>query len=161
MNPKPWRGTLIFAGVLTGVVLAAATRFATADEVVTSAGQPDGTQTSTTDSTSTSSQQLTGGAASRATQGIVDAVVVTGDVVQTRYGNVQVAATFSGTTLVDVTAVQHPTGHESDQINAHAIAVLTQEAVAANSAQIDTVSGATYTSGAYRQSLQSAIDQLG
>lgn len=47
------------------------------------------------------------------------------------------------------------------QINAYAIPVLNSEAVAAGSARIDAVSGATYTSGGYITSLQSAIDKAG
>ena len=47
------------------------------------------------------------------------------------------------------------------QINAFAIPQLNKEAVAAGSAKIDTVSGATYTSGGYIGSLQSALDQAG
>jgi len=44
-------------------------------------------------------------------------------------------------------------------INSHAVPILNQEAVSAQSAKIDTISGATYTSDGYAQSLQSAIDK--
>ncbi|WP_235929408.1 FMN-binding protein [Cellulomonas citrea] len=57
--------------------------------------------------------------------------------------------------------LQAPSGGESSQINAYATPILAQEAVAAGSAAIDTVSGATFTSQAYKKSLQSAIDQHG
>ena len=79
--------------------------------------------------------------------------------VETQYGPVQVQITVQGGRIVKARALQHPSGNgQSDQINGYAIPQLDQEAVAAQSAQIDTVSGATFTSGGYRQSLQSALD---
>lgn len=88
------------------------------------------------------------------------AVTIVGSTVMTRYGPVQVSVTFDGSTISGVQALQSPSWHgESVQINAYAIPVLNQEAVAAGSAQIDSVSGATFTSEAYKQSLQAAIDQ--
>ena len=85
---------------------------------------------------------------------------VTGDTVQTRWGPVQVQITVEGGQLTDVTAVQYPNGNGRDQeINAYALPVLAQEALAAQSADIDHVSGATVTSEGYVQSLQSALDQ--
>ncbi|MCX5372226.1 FMN-binding protein [Streptomyces sp. NBC_00015] len=84
---------------------------------------------------------------------------VTGDSVQTRWGPVQVRVTLKGGRLTDVTAVTYPQENPRDQqINAYAIPQLTREALTAQSADIDTVSGATYTSDGYRQSLQSALD---
>ncbi|SCG63130.1 FMN-binding protein [Micromonospora inositola] len=83
----------------------------------------------------------------------------TGSVAQTRWGPVQVRITVSGGKITDVTAVQVPDGNRRDQeINDYAVPILRQSALAAQSAQIDTVSGATVTSDGYRESLQSAID---
>ncbi|WP_328887807.1 FMN-binding protein [Streptomyces sp. NBC_00316] len=85
---------------------------------------------------------------------------VTGDSVQTRYGPVQVRVTVKNGKLTDVTAVTYPQENPRDQqINSYAIPRLTREALAAQSADIDTVTGATYTSDGYRTSLQSALDQ--
>ena len=68
--------------------------------------------------------------------------------------------TLAGGQITDVTAVQYPNGNGRDQeINAYALPVLAREALAAQSAQIDLVSGATVTSDGYVQSLQSAIDK--
>ncbi|MGF1239238.1 FMN-binding protein [Streptomyces sp. 2-6] len=86
---------------------------------------------------------------------------VTGKVAQTQYGPVQVRITVSGGKVVKAEAVQAPKGGLSDQKTAMAVPRLNQEAVAAQSADIDAVSGATYTSGGYRTSLQSALDQAG
>jgi uncharacterized protein with FMN-binding domain len=83
----------------------------------------------------------------------------TGSVAQTRWGPVQVKITVSGGKITDVRAVQVPEGNRRDrEINDYAVPILRQEALAAQSARIDTVSGATVTSDGYRESLQSAID---
>ncbi|MET8471975.1 FMN-binding protein [Streptomyces sp. NPDC006422] len=85
---------------------------------------------------------------------------VTGSTVQTRYGPVQVELTLDGSKITAARAVQQPHGDpRSQQINASAVPTLVQETLAAQSAHIDTVSGATYTSEGYLTSLQSALDQ--
>ncbi|MGV9559540.1 FMN-binding protein [Streptomyces sp. NPDC003522] len=87
---------------------------------------------------------------------------LTGDSVRTRYGPVQVRVTVTDGRLTDVTAVAYPQENPRDQqINGHAVPQLTREALSAQSADIDTVSGATYTSDGYRRSLQSALDSAG
>ncbi|AIR97310.1 FMN-binding protein [Streptomyces glaucescens] len=86
---------------------------------------------------------------------------VTGDAVRTQYGPVQVRVTVSGGRITEAAAVQAPEGGRSGQITADAVPRLNQAAVAAGSADIDAVSGATYTSTGYRQSLQSALDRMG
>ena len=79
---------------------------------------------------------------------------------QTRWGPVQVQITVDGGQITDVAAVQYPDGNGRDQeINSYALPVLAQEALAAQGANIDHVSGATVTSDGYVQSLQSALDQ--
>ncbi|MDX3311752.1 FMN-binding protein [Streptomyces sp. NPDC054884] len=84
---------------------------------------------------------------------------LTGDSVQTRWGPVQVRITLKDGKLTDVTAVSYPQENPRDQqINSYAVPQLTREALTAQSADIDTVSGATYTSDGYRRSLQSALD---
>ncbi len=83
-----------------------------------------------------------------------------GDAVPTRFGNVQVQITMSGGKITAVNVLQIPNRDRRDQqINSYAVPILNQEAVAAQSADIDMVSGATVTSVAYLQSLQSAIDK--
>jgi uncharacterized protein with FMN-binding domain len=72
---------------------------------------------------------------------------------------VQVQITVQGGKVVAATALQVPSGnHRDQQINAYAVPILNSEAVAASSAQIDSVSGATVTSNGYRESLQAALD---
>ncbi|MFF1677855.1 FMN-binding protein [Streptomyces sp. NPDC058256] len=87
---------------------------------------------------------------------------LTGTAVQTRYGPVQVRVTLKSGKITDVTAVTYPQDNPRDQqINSYAIPQLKREAITAQSANVDTVSGATYTSDGYRQSLQSALDSAG
>jgi uncharacterized protein with FMN-binding domain len=87
---------------------------------------------------------------------------VTGTVANTQYGPMQVQLTLSGTKITKVTVLQRTNdGAESDQIDANAIPKLTSETLAAQGAHIDAVSGASYTSSGYIQSLQSAVDQAG
>ncbi len=84
----------------------------------------------------------------------------TGDAVDTRYGPVQVEITVQNGTITKSVVTQVPWSDRRDQeINAAAVPVLNDAAVQAQSAQIDMVSGATFTSEGYIQSLQSAIDQ--
>ncbi len=86
--------------------------------------------------------------------------VVDGGVFQNKWGEVQVQATFgSGGAIVAVDAIRSPNGQgKSIRINDRAVPALNGEALSAQSAVVDTVSGATYTSVDYRRSLQSAID---
>lgn len=87
---------------------------------------------------------------------------VTGAAADTRWGPVQVKITVSGSKITAVDLVQVPSENGRDvEINSYAVPVLTQETLTAQSAQIDTVSGATVTSEGYLTSLQSALDQAG
>ena len=87
---------------------------------------------------------------------------VTGEVVQTQWGPVQVELTVSGSAIAQVSVLQYPNDNGTDQqISSYALPILIQETMDAQSAHIDMVSGATYTSNGYLQSLQSALDQAG
>ncbi|WP_353113177.1 FMN-binding protein [Microbacterium sp.] len=84
----------------------------------------------------------------------------TGDAAQTRYGPVQVRVTVSSGRFSAVDVVEYPNDNPRDQqINRSAVPQLVSETLSAQSSSIDMVSGATYTSDGYLQSLQSAIDQ--
>ncbi|MFG2177427.1 FMN-binding protein [Streptomyces abikoensis] len=86
----------------------------------------------------------------------------TGDVIDTRYGPVQVEATLAKGRLTAVRVLQAPSDRGRDRaIAAYALPRLTQEALGAQSAGIDAVSGASYTSEGYIRSLQSALDRAG
>ena len=83
---------------------------------------------------------------------------IKGDAVSTPYGDVTVTITLTGDKITDVTAVL-PTAGESAPRAANAGPKLKQQTLAKQSADIDSVSGATYTSEGYKQSLQSALDK--
>jgi uncharacterized protein with FMN-binding domain len=85
---------------------------------------------------------------------------VTGSAAMTPYGPMQVKITLAGQRITKATVVQQTDdGTESQQIDSFAIPKLTSETIAAQSARIDAVSGASYTSSGYIKSLQSALDQ--
>ena len=78
---------------------------------------------------------------------------------QNRWGTVQVQVVYAGGQVADVQILQYPDGErKSVRINQSALPRLVSEALSAQSAEVNTVSGATYTSKSYRISLQSAID---
>ena len=113
-----------------------------------SSGSGGTTDTGSTDSGSTDS-------------GASDTSSVTGDVVSTQWGPVQVQLEMSGTTITDVTVLQYPNSNGHDiQINNYALPILIQETLDAQSSDISMVSGATVTSQGYIGSLQSALDQV-
>jgi len=84
----------------------------------------------------------------------------TGGVADAYYGNVQVEAIVNGGKLADVQFLQYPNTHSTSvYINSQAMPYLKQEAIQAQNASVDIVSGATYTSMAFQQSLASALTQ--
>jgi uncharacterized protein with FMN-binding domain len=84
--------------------------------------------------------------------------VYTGDSKNAYYGNVQVKAVIKGGQLADVQFVDYPHDRRTSQrINDYAMPYLQSEAIQAQSAQVDIISGATLTSEAYVRSLQSAL----
>ena len=84
----------------------------------------------------------------------------TGDAIQYQYGILQVKATLTNGRLTAVSLARlEPEPGRSQSIDAQAIPLLRSEALRAHSANVDVISGATYTSEAYAQSLQSAIDR--
>jgi len=104
----------------------------------------------------------TAGAAKSASAQAGTVTTVTGAAWPTIYGPVQVRITVTDGKLSAVTATEYPTETPRDyQINSFAIPELNSEALAAGSAKIDAVSGATYTSGGYIGSLQNALDKAG
>lgn len=84
----------------------------------------------------------------------------TGSVVQTRWGPVQVRIVVAEGRITEATAVRYPSANRHDQrINAEALPELNAQAVARQSADLDSISGATVTSSGYMTSLQAAIDK--
>jgi uncharacterized protein with FMN-binding domain len=133
-----------------------------------SAGLPEGS-TSTVPSTAPSSSApgstaTTPSATPSATPSSATATSTSyvGSAVDTRYGIVQVKVTIAKHTITNVSFVQLTAfDGRSQEINSQAAPILLQETLSAQSAQIDSVSGASYTTQGYEQSLQSALDQAG
>ena len=132
----------------------APTNPAASDSGTSDAGTGDAGAADPGTTPATGSDSSTSGSTTASTQ-------VAGDAVATRFGTVQVQVTIDGGTLVDVSALQLPSGGRDSQVSAYAEPILRSEALQAGSAGIDTVSGATYTSMGYIQSLQSALDSAG
>jgi uncharacterized protein with FMN-binding domain len=89
------------------------------------------------------------------------AKVVNGTVAQTRWGPVQVQVHIGAGKITDVVALRVPSGNQRDEeINSYAVPALRQETLDAQSANINTVSGASVTSDGYRRSLQAALDAV-
>jgi uncharacterized protein with FMN-binding domain len=87
---------------------------------------------------------------------------ITGDAIDTKFGPVQVAVTVQGSRITKVEVLQVPEeNHRDQEINSFAVPELIDETMTAQNAQIDVVSGATYTSNGYVTSLQSALDRAG
>ncbi|MFJ4696073.1 FMN-binding protein [Streptomyces sp. NPDC088766] len=146
------RIVLASAATVSGIVLVLSLKPHTTPAVAGLAPSPAA-------SSSSGASSGTAGSGGSSGSAVTGTRTLTGDSVQTRYGPVQVRVTVKDGRLTDVTAVAYPQENPRDQqINGYAVPQLTREALSAQSADIDTVSGATYTSEGYRQSLQSALD---
>ena len=88
--------------------------------------------------------------------------VYSGDPETSQFSTIQVKITVSGGRISDITLIQDLDDDEhSAEVDAYATPILRSEALSAQSANVDVVSGATFTSESYTQSLQSAIDRAG
>ncbi|MEU0970633.1 FMN-binding protein [Streptomyces sp. NPDC005917] len=157
------RITLASAVTVSGIVMLLALKPHTTPTVITDSAAP-APSSSASASAAPGATGGTGGKGGSGTSGSgsTGTRTVTGDTVQTRWGPVQVRVTIKSGKVTDVTAVQYPQDNPRDQeIDSYALPQLRSEALAAQSAKIDTVSGATYTSQGYQQSLQSALDSAG
>ena len=155
---------VLFAVVSTVVGLVALLGFKThAPEALALGGTGTTGGTGSTGGTTTTTPKTTAsaGPSTAATKAASASRTITGSSIDTRYGAVQVEIKVSGKTITAVNAVALPDqdGH-SAQISQYCAPILSQEAMSAQTAQIQMISGATFTSDGYIQSLQSAIDQI-
>ena len=159
------------AGTVAGVVALLSFKsqspLATATGGLPSAGLPasQGTTPSTGSTSATGAPpdpSVTTKPASSSSPASATSVSYTGAAEQTRYGIVQVKVTVAGKKITNVSFVQLTAfDGRSQQINSDAAPILLQETLQAQSANIQSVSGASYTSQGYDQSLQSALDRAG
>ena len=152
MNAIPKRG--VVATALTAVALALVLSFKTPNMGSLAAGNGNGNGNG--NGSGASSQQSPGSGRSTFSGQL------TGSTVQTPFGAVQVQVTLQNGRITDVQALQTPGDQRrSQQISQYAVPQLRSEVLSAQSAQVNTISGATYTSEGYAQSLQSALAQAG
>ncbi len=150
MNILPKRG--VIGGALTALALALILSFKT----------PSSTGLVTVNSNGGTTGNTLGGTQSGSGTGTASSYTgqLTGQAVQIPFGTVQVQVTMQNGKITDVQALQLPGGQfRSQQISQYAAPQLRSEVLAAQSANVNTISGATYTSMGYLQSLQSALDQ--
>jgi uncharacterized protein with FMN-binding domain len=171
MNGK-WRGTILFLAIFAVMGATLGLRFyseAPTSLFSTSLTPTSGTSptTAATAPAATSSSPAATSAAKPATPQATSATgtavkSITGDPQGTPYGDVQVKVSFKGKKITNVTVLQIPNSGNYDQSVAQAAPpILLQEIISSQSANVNTVSGGTYTSIGYLQSVQSAIDKLG
>ncbi|MGD0019914.1 MAG: FMN-binding protein [Candidatus Limnocylindrales bacterium] len=157
MNLLPKRG--VIGGALTAVALALILSFKTPEVTGLATGSTNGSTTGNT--TGTQAQQTTGTGSATGRPSSFSGQL-TGQAVRIPFGTVQVQVTLQNGKITDVQPLQLPNDQRrTQQISQYAAPQLRSEVLAAQSAQVDTISGATYTSEGYLQSLQSALDQAG
>jgi uncharacterized protein with FMN-binding domain len=158
----PRRAVAALAGTALGLALLFS--FKTPETLMAAGSAAQTTRTTSSTPTGSDSSRSTAtsvaGAPSANPQTVSATKAITGSVVSSPYGDVQVQITVANGSITAINAVRLPSDNRhSSQISGFASQVLASEALQAQSANIDTVSGATYTSDAYKQSLQSALDQ--
>ncbi|HEX3784770.1 MAG TPA: FMN-binding protein [Pseudonocardiaceae bacterium] len=157
-----WRRTTGLGALLTGigllVVLKSATGSSTTHEVaLPPAAQAPATQTGSPTASGSDGAGSTSSSSPTSTPG--GNRTVSGSVASTPYGPVQVQLVISNGKIVDVRALQLPSAAaHSRRVAAMAVPILRTEVLTAQSAQVDSVSGATYTSQGYAESVQYALD---
>ncbi|RAN76294.1 hypothetical protein B5P43_23490 [Bacillus sp. SRB_336] len=162
-----WRGTALFLGIFAVMGATFGLRMYSAapqSAIATSLTQAPHTPATKGSAAAAPAKPATAPSAAKTTPGTGTATAVTnitGDPENTPYGNVQVAVSFSGKKITGVTVLQIPNSGNYDQQVAQVVPpTLLQEVLSSQSANVNTVSGGTYTSTGYLQSVQSAIDKL-
>ena len=157
------RAVLALGGTVAGLILLLSFRSHTATPAAAAAPDP---MTSTPPAQASMPAPTPSKASAKPTAmagggtGMAAPTVVTGDVISSPYGPSQVAVTLTAGKITKVTILQHTDdGAMSQQIDGPALPKLVSETLAAQSAMIDAVSGASYTSAGYIKSLQSALDK--
>ena len=156
---------ILLVGWQSGAHVAETGSTAAASSAATSSDSSSGTAGSSTNGSagSGSSSGSTGSSGSSGTAGSAGAAAragtFAGSAVQTRFGTVQVQITVKAGAITDVTALQlTDDDRKSVQISNRAAPLLRAAVIRAQSAQVQTISGATVTSAAYLTSLQGALD---
>lgn len=128
---------------------------ATTSSGTTATSQPSSSATATHPTTAAPPNSATAG---QATGGYIDGTY-TGSAYSNEFGSWTVTVTIADGQITDVTASTTAQDHHSQGINTQAVPRLRTQVLTAQSAQVDTISGATLTSHSYLSSLQSALDE--
>lgn len=123
-------------------------------------GAPPASGSATTDPSASSSSQTVPPTTTTAPASNQVSGTASGNVTQYRFGVLQVTATVSGGRLTNVSTQVQSADPRSQQIDDQALPILRSESLSAQSANIQGVSGATYTAQAFITSLQSALSSL-
>ena len=157
------RAKIASAAVSAGVLLigwqasvhGSVTSSATTSSGTTATSQPSATATATHPTTAAPPNSATAG---QATGGYIDGTY-TGSAYSNEFGSWTVTVTIADGQITDVTASTTAQDRRSQGINTQAVPRLRTQVLTAQSAQVDTISGATLTSHSYLSSLQSALDE--
>lgn len=142
---------ILITVALLGILAASVAPGPTSTAFVSAASASTAAATTTTATQSAAANTTTGGYANG---------TYTGSTASNRFDEIKVAVTISGGKIASImTPTLYGDSGRSIQINNYAVPQLTKQALAAQSSQIDGVSGASYTTEAYSSSLQSALDQ--
>lgn len=157
------RAKIASAAVSAGVLLigwqasvhGSVTSSATTSSGTTATSQPSSSATATHPTTAAPPNSATAG---QATGGYIDGTY-TGSAYSNEFGSWTVTVTITDGQITDVTASTTAQDHHSQGINTQAVPRLRTQVLSAQSAHVDTISGATLTSHSYLSSLQSALDE--
>lgn len=166
------RAPIVLAGTAAGLIgvisyhtasapSAQALSSASTAQTTTSAASTSTSSASATTTTTTTKTKAKAKATSAKKSSAATTRTVTGEDVDYQYGDIEVKVTKTGSRITNISVVKlDVTDPRSEQIDEVAVPELRSQAMSAQSAKIDGVSGASYTSSAYAQSLQSALDKL-
>ena len=159
MNRAPIVLSATVAGVAATLGFHAHTPATTVAAAPTTTASPSSSQSGTA---SSSSQSGSSSSSSRTSSATTSAKTVTSDAVSTPYGPVQLKVTVAGGKITKIVSLELPSNDpKSVEIASYAEPLLRQSALTKQSANIDVVSGATFTSDGYATALQSALDKAG
>ena len=154
----PGAGNAAVSNAATAAATKSAAPAKSASGAATKAAAPTKTATTNNAQSQTPAAQTPTPAAAPATKAVSG--TFTGDVVNVRYGNVQVKITVENGKITDAQAVQAPSGR-NDRWTQMAVPILRQQTLQAQSANINGASGASFTSYGWYTSLASALAKAG
>ncbi|MGD1033876.1 MAG: FMN-binding protein [Candidatus Dormibacteria bacterium] len=163
-SAMPIRPAATLAATAIGVVLLLAFRTPPAAPPATAVTLPSASAAATPTATPSGAPPSAGSsptptATPTAAAGGLKSGTFNGQTYSDQYGNLQVQLVISGGRITDVKLLQYPQNEpQSAFISSHALPLLREEVLQAQSAKIDAISGATFTSENYAASVQSALD---